>query len=62
MMYAELSWVCTSLVLMSLNGTSTRTEVRQSNQQVAEVLFSNEDKQTAKDENKPPSVDSLLLE
>ena len=44
---------------MSLNGT-TRTEVRQSNQQVAEVLFSNEDKQTAKkNENKPPSVDSV---
>ena len=45
---------------MSLNGTSTRTEVHQSNQQVAEVLFTNEDKQTAKkNENKPPSVDSV---
>ena len=61
MMYAEPELgVYKSLVLMSLNGTSTRTEVRQSNQQVAEVLFSNEDKQTAKkNENKPPSVDSV---
>ena len=49
MMYAEPELgVYKSLVLMSLNGTSTRTEVHQSNQQVAEVLFTNEDKQTAK--------------
>ena len=61
MMYAQSELgVYKSLILMSLNGTSTRTEVHQSNQQVAEVLFTNEDKQTAKkNENKPPSVDSV---
>ena len=61
MMYAEPELgVYKSLVLMSLIGNSTRTEVVEKNQQVAEVLFSNEDKQTAQiNENKPPSVDSV---
>ena len=59
-MMQNLSLVYKSLVLMSLNGTSTRTEVHTKNQQVAEVLFTTEDKQTAKvNENKPPSIDPV---
>lgn len=61
MMYAEPELgVYKSLLLMSLDGKSTRTEVHESNKQVAEVFFANEDsQQTTNKENKPPSVDAI---
>jgi len=61
MLYAEPALgVYKSLQLLSLEGSSTRTEITERNQQVAEVFFATEDAQTTKTrENKPPSVDGI---